>query len=159
LFCHLEMTSTTTVNAGSSFILNSRVPATSNNIDTTPFSLLALGYGWNYSGSYDGYFRAPYKGFYRITISCRFADGTGSTTIGLMPKKYDGSTFTNILPNDGVLWAWRDNPSSNRNCISYTFTVLLTVGLAVYVTPYSNISTTWAHFDIEFVTGVLPNPP
>ena len=158
LFCHLEMTTTSTVNAGQSFFTNARANST-NGIDTTPFSLLASGYGYNFSGTYDGYYRAPYEGWYRFSISARFADGTASTTIGLMPKKFNGSTYTNILPNDGVLWGWRDNPTSNRNCISHTYTTYLTVGLAVYATPYSNISTTWAIADIEFITGTLPIPP
>jgi hypothetical protein len=153
IFCHVEsITTEFTINSSQTPFTSYR--SATNFIDTTPTSSQSLGYGFNTTGTYNGMFRAPYNGFYRMSFTARFPDGTSNAAIGIIPKTFNGATYTNIITaSDGTLWSWRDNSPPTRNGIHVNMCVKLTQGLAILCTPFQSTTFSFALCDFEYITG------
>jgi hypothetical protein len=139
------------ITANTSFWASTRSPSITYD-NTFTSGGVPTGYGMIITaGTYNGMYRAFYAGIYKVAINGRSADGV-SSFYGVMPKTYNGTSFVNIFPNDGVAWTAPDG--SNRRTFSLTFDISLASGTAVFLTTFAGtVSQSWATMSVEFVSS------
>ena len=145
----VTVSNSTAFTANTSFWASTRSPTVS--WDTTASAGVPTGYGMIITaGTYNGMYRAYYAGYYKVCINGRCADTTAAN-IGVMPKTYNGSSFVNIFPDDGVVWVAPEN--TNRRSFNFSFDVNLNSGIAVFLTPFAGNNQNWATMSVEFVSS------
>jgi hypothetical protein len=97
-----------------------------------------------------GAYRLPVAGLYRITVSARFVDGAGGTK-GLLLKRWNGTTATDLFGGDGVMWCPDDG--AGRRTMSVSTVAQFAQLEEVYPTVHTaNSIMVWAQMTIQFVS-------
>ena len=115
-----------------------------NSSPTTVVSLMpstysTATYGLQQSGTYNGYVVVPVSGVYSVGGHCRFKDDTSAgTNSAAAILKYDGSTYTVLLPGDGASWAAPDG--SGRRSVDQIAMANMTAGQGIGMTVASGVS-------------------
>lgn len=146
----VSVSNATAFTANTSFWASTRSPSITYD-NTFTSGGVPTGYGMIITaGTYNGMYRAFYAGIYKVCINGRCADTT-ATNIGVMPKTYNGTTFVNIFPDDGVVWIAPE--STNRRSFNFAFDISLASGTAVFLTVFAGNNQNWATMSVEFVSS------
>jgi hypothetical protein len=117
-------------------------------VDLKPSSLSS--FGWQTTGTYAGMYRVPLAGVYRVTYNVRYF--SDPSTLGIRPLRYNGSTFTGLVPGDGIILAATDGTGSSRRPLCWTDLIsITTAGFAITAQHFAGSLVSWVSLAVELI--------